>query len=91
MIKILDFKLEVTRKQILDFIKKEKQLDNVEYPSIVNLEEKLNEVLNESMLTLSCYFEDDYTVTVQPVLLNSKTIINNTDVLLEDDSIVFDE
>lgn len=89
MNKLLDFKINISKEQIREYLKKETQLNDVEFPYIVNLEEQLQKILPSLTLSLDCIFYEDYSVEVTPVMFNDKSIIKNTGILIKNGSVVF--
>lgn len=88
MNKLLDFKIKVSNEEIRNYIRKETQLNNIEFSSIVNLEQELQKLLSDITISLDCTFYEDNSVSVVPVLLDNKSIIKNTNILINDGSVV---
>lgn len=89
MNKILDFKIDINNTQIKEYIKKETQLNNVEFPYIINLEEELQKFFSKFVFSLDCTFYEDYSVSVTPIMFNDNSIINNNNILIENGYVVF--
>lgn len=89
MNKLLDFKINISKDQIKEYLKKENQIKNIEFTHRVNLEEEIQKILANITISLDCTFYEDYSVSVSPVMLDNKSIIKNTNILINDGSLVF--
>lgn len=89
MNKILDFKIDINNNQIREYIKKEAQLNNIEFSYIVNLEDELQKLFSNFVLSLDCTFYDDYSVSLKPIMFNENSIINNNNILINNGYVVF--
>lgn len=87
MLDIIDYKLDISRDKVKDFIKNEiqfKDKDNIDM-----IEEELFNFLNKTVLTLSCYVDQESKeISFESMLLNQKSIVKNTDVDIVNDFIV---
>lgn len=87
MLDIIDYKLDISRDKVKDFIKNEiqfKDKDNIDM-----IEEELFNFLNKTVLTLSCYVDQESKeISFDSMLLNQKSIVKNTDVDIVNDFIV---
>lgn len=89
MIKILDIPITIDIEDIrksLEILVKENRIN---YQYLVSLEEELKEFLDNSKLTISCTLSpNDFSSTIQPVSFNELFLVNNTDVLIKDNTII---
>lgn len=88
MHKLLDYKLNLSHQEVEEYIKTNSQLNNIDSRYLVILQEKLYEFFNNSTLSFSCDFEDDFTISLSSSLFNGNTIVKNKNLLLENDYIV---
>ena len=89
MNKLIDFKFKISKKEIRDFVEKETQLENLDFLIVEDFQQKLYELLNNSILSLSCSIDlEDNSIDVTPSLFNGKSIIQNDEVYLINNCII---
>jgi len=88
MHKLLDYKLNITHEQVQEYIKNNSQFQNIDPRYLITLEEQLYDFLNNSILSFSCDFEEDFIVSLSSALFNGNSIIKNKNLILENDYII---
>lgn len=88
MNKLLDYKLKITQEEVKEYIKNNSQFSNIDPRYLPILEEELLNFFNNSTLSFSCNFEDDFSISLSSSLFNGNSIIKNKNILIENDYII---
>ena len=88
---ILDIPLDISNQHIIQYLKDNPQVKDLNMRDRINLEEALIKSLTNSKLTVSCYFDTDGTVTIEPLLFDKKAIVFDKNLLLKNNCIDTDE